>query len=63
MGARQLKIISMKKWYKFTKRYPKLESQLDEAIVKEIDDYHYLINLEIIKTILRNSGQSTNFDL
>lgn len=64
MGRQQqLKIVSFRRWYRFVKRYPKLDTVLEDAIVKDMDDNHYLIDLNILRKVLKNNGQSSNFDL
>lgn len=63
MGKQQLKVVSFKRWYKFVKAYPKLDGLLEEAIVKDIDDGHYLVDVCILREILKNNGQNPTFEL
>lgn len=63
MGSERLKIVSFKKWYRFVERYPKVEEQLENAIVKDMDDNHFLVDLSIVRNILKNNGYSGHFEL
>ena len=46
------KTYTIGKWKKFKKSYPLLEEKLDEAIVKEIEDYQVLIHIPTLEAIL-----------